>query len=131
MRKIVANTFITLDGVMQAPGGSEEDPTGDFKHGGWSVNYWDDMMAKTIMKGLIGKPFDLLLGRRTYEIFAAHWPFVKNDPDKLNAMAADKLNGARKYVVSKTPCQSRLGKLQANNRRGCQRNQYAQKTGRP
>jgi dihydrofolate reductase len=60
------------------------------------------MMAKTIMDGLIGKPFDLLLGRRTYEIFAAHWPFVKNDPDKLNAMAADKLNGARKYVVSKT-----------------------------
>ena len=102
MRKIVANTFLTLDGVMQAPGGSEEDPTGDFKHGGWSVNYWDDMMAKTIMNGLIGKPFDLLLGRRTYEIFAAHWPFVKNDPDKLNAMAADKLNGARKYVVSKT-----------------------------
>jgi dihydrofolate reductase len=60
------------------------------------------MMAKTIMDGLMGKPFDLLLGRRTYEIFAAHWPFVKNDPDKLNAMAADKLNGARKYVVSKT-----------------------------
>jgi dihydrofolate reductase len=102
MRKIVANTFMTLDGVMQAPGGPEEDPTGGFKHGGWSVNYWDDMMAKTIMDGLIGKPFDLLLGRRTYEIFAAHWPFVKNDPDKLNAMAADKLNGARKYVVSKT-----------------------------
>jgi dihydrofolate reductase len=102
MRKIVANTFITLEGVMQAPGGPEEDPTRGFKHGGWSVNYWDDMMAKTIMDGLIGKPFDLLLGRRTYEIFAAHWPFVKNDPDKLNAMAADKLNGARKYVVSKT-----------------------------
>ena len=102
MRKIVANTFMTLDGVMQAPGGPEEDPTGGFKYGGWSVNYWDDMMAKIIMDGLIGKPFDLLLGRRTYEIFAAHWPFVKNDPDKLNAMAADKLNGARKYVVSKT-----------------------------
>jgi dihydrofolate reductase len=101
MRKIVANTFVTLDGVMQAPGGPEEDPTGGFKYGGWSVNYWDDMMAKTIIE-LIGKPFDLLLGRRTYEIFAAHWPFVKNDPDKLNAMAADKLNGARKYVVSKT-----------------------------
>ena len=102
MRKIVANTFITLDGVMQAPGGPEEDLTEGFKHGGWSVNYWDDMMAKTVMDGLIGKPFDLLLGRRTYEIFAAHWPFVKNDPDKLNAIAADKLNGARKYVVSKT-----------------------------
>ncbi len=102
MRKIVANTFMTLDDVMQAPGGLEEDPRGGFNYGGWSVNYWDDMMAKIIMDGLIGKPFDLLHGRRTYEIFAAHWPYVKNDPDKLNAMAADKLNGARKYVVSKT-----------------------------
>jgi dihydrofolate reductase len=101
-RKIITNTFITLDGVMQAPGGPKEDPTGGFKYGGCSVNYWDDMMAKTIMYRLIGKPFDLLLGRKTYDIFAAHWPYVKNDPDKLNAMAADKLNGARKYVVSKT-----------------------------
>jgi len=101
MRKIVVNTFMTLDGVMQAPGGPEEDPTGGFNWGGWSVNYWDEMMAKAIMEGM-AKPFDLLLGRRTYEIFAAHWPFVKNDPDKLNAMAADRLNGARKYVVSKT-----------------------------
>lgn len=56
MRKIVANTFVSLDGVMQAPGGPEEDPTGGFKHGGWSVNYWDDMMTKTIMDGLLGKP---------------------------------------------------------------------------
>ena len=101
MRKIIVNTFITLDGVMQAPGGPEEDPTGGFKYGGWSVNYWDEMMAKVIME-LMAKPFDLLLGRKTYDIFAAHWPFVKNDPDKLNAMAADKLNSARKYVVSRT-----------------------------
>jgi dihydrofolate reductase len=101
VRKIVVNTFVTLDGVMQAPGGPEEDPTGGFDYGGWSVNYWDEMMAKVIIDGLT-KPFDLLLGRKTYEIFAAHWPFVKNDPDKLNAMAADKLNGATKYVVSKT-----------------------------
>jgi dihydrofolate reductase len=92
---------MTLDGVMQAPGGPEEDPTGGFRYGGWSADYWDDMMAK-IMDEAIGKPFDLLLGRKTYEIFAAHWPFVKNDPDKLNAMAADRLNSARKYVVSKT-----------------------------
>ena len=102
MRKIVANTFITLDGVMQAPGGPEEDPTTGFDYGGWSVNYWDEMMAKVLMDGLLAKPFDLLLGRKTYDIFAAHWPFVKNDPDKMNAMAADKLNGAKKYVVSKT-----------------------------
>ncbi|MEW6722845.1 MAG: dihydrofolate reductase family protein [Candidatus Micrarchaeota archaeon] len=102
MRKIIANTFVSLDGVMQAPGGPEEDPTGGFKYGGWSVNYWDEMMGKLIMDGLLGKPFDLLLGRKTYEIFAAHWPYVKEDPDKLNAMAAGKMNGARKYVVSKT-----------------------------
>src|SRR3989304_222413 len=102
MRKLVVNTFVTLDGVMQAPGGPEEDPTGGFRYGGWSVNYWNDMMGKVMMEELMGKPFDLLLGRKTYEIFAAHWPFVKNDPDKLNAMAADRLNGARKYVVSKT-----------------------------
>ena len=102
MRKIIANTFITLDGVMQAPGGPEEDPTGGFKYGGWSVNYWDEMMMKVIMEEVLAKPFDLLLGRKTYDIFAAHWPFVKNDPDKLNAMAADKMNSARKYVVSKT-----------------------------
>jgi len=102
MRKLVVNTFVTLDGVMQAPGGPEEDPTGGFRYGGWSVNYWNDMMGKVMMEELMGKPFDLLLGRKTYEIFAAHWPFVKNDPDKLNAMAADKLNSAKKYVVSET-----------------------------
>ena len=102
MRKIIVNTFITLDGVMQAPGGPEEDPTGGFEYGGWSVNYWDEMMAKVIIDEVMAKPFDLLLGRKTYDIFAAHWPFVKNDPDKRNTMAADKLNSARKYVVSKT-----------------------------
>ncbi len=96
MRKIIVNAFITLDGVMQAPGGPEEDPTG-----GWSVNYWDEMMAKIIMEEVMAKPFDLLLGRKTYDIFAAHWPFVKNDPDKLNAMAADKLNSARNTLSQK------------------------------
>jgi dihydrofolate reductase len=95
MRKIAVNTFVTLDGVMQAPGGPEEDPTGGFKLGGWSVNYWDEMMGK-FMTDEMAKPFDLLLGRKTYEIFASHWPSAKNDP------AADKLNSARKYVVSKT-----------------------------
>jgi len=98
MRKIVVNTFMTLDGVMQAPGGPEEDPTGGFNWGGWSVNYWDEVMGK-VMDEVMAQPFDLLLGRRTYEIFAAHWPFVKTGPEKL---AADKLNGARKHVVSKT-----------------------------
>jgi dihydrofolate reductase len=100
-RKIVLNTFLSLDGVMQAPGGPEEDPTGGFVHGGWSVLYWDGMMTG-IMNKALAKPFDLLLGRKTYEIFAAHWPFVVQDADKLNAMAADRLNGAHKYVVSRT-----------------------------
>ena|SRR5687768_1795679 len=95
MRQIVINAFVTLDGVMQAPGGPEEDRSGNFKYGGWSANYWDDKMEKT-MAEFLGKDFDLLLGRKTYEIFAAHWPYIKNDP------AADKLNAAKKYVVSRT-----------------------------
>jgi len=81
---------------MQAPGGPEEDPTGGFKYGGWSVGYWDDFMGK-IMVEQMAKPFDLLLGRKTYEIFAAHWPYVKGDDP-----FAAKLNNAKKYVVSKT-----------------------------
>ncbi|MFI5421627.1 MAG: dihydrofolate reductase family protein, partial [Nitrososphaerales archaeon] len=78
--------------------GPEEDPTGGFKYGGWSVNYWDQMMGGAMGEAMT-KPFDLLLGRKTYEIFAAHWPFVKEGPD---IAAAEKLNGAKKYVVSKT-----------------------------
>ncbi len=95
MRKLIVSTFVTLDGVMQAPGGPEEDLTGGFTHGGWTVNYWDDMMGQ-VMGGYMATPFELLLGRKTYEIFAAHWPNIKDDP------AADKLNSARKYVVSRT-----------------------------
>jgi dihydrofolate reductase len=95
MRNLVVNTFITLDGVMQAPGGPEEDPTGDFKCGGWSFHYWDEMMGKT-MDEFMAKPFELLLGRKTYEIFAAHWPYIKDDP------IADKFNATKKYVVSRT-----------------------------
>jgi dihydrofolate reductase len=95
MRKLTVNTFLTLDGVMQAPGGPEEDPTGGFKHGGWSANYWDDFMFQQ-MGDAMGKPFDLLLGRKTYEIFAAHWPYITDDP------FADVLNSAKKYVASTT-----------------------------
>lgn len=95
MRKLTINTFVTLDGVMQAPGGPEEDTEGGFNSGGWSFHYWDEMMGKTMDERML-KPFDLLLGRKTYEIFAAHWPKIKNDP------AADKLNSVRKYVVSTT-----------------------------
>src|SRR5659263_356024 len=103
MRKLVVTTFVTLDGVMQAPGGPEEDPTGGFTHGGWSFNYWDDMMGQS-MGEFMAKPSELLLGRKTYEIFAAHWPYIKDDP------VADKLNRVMKYVVSRT-----LDKVDWNN----------------
>ncbi len=104
MRKITVLTFITLDGVMQAPGGPEEDQTGDFKYGGWSAGYWDDFLGG-VMAEQMARPFDLLLGRKTYEIFAAYWPYVKDsDP------TAGKLNSARKYVVSTT-----LRELKCNN----------------
>jgi dihydrofolate reductase len=95
MRKLIVSTFLTLDGVMQAPGGPEEDSDGDFAFGGWSVNYWDDKMGQ-IMGEAMSQPFDLLLGRRTYEIFAAHWPHATDDP------GAKPLNDATKYVASRT-----------------------------
>lgn len=95
MRKLTVNTFLTLDGVMQAPGGPEEDTSGGFTLGGWSFHYWDDVM-NGIMGGYMGKPFDLLLGRRTYEIFASYWPNAGDSP------AAAPLNNATKYVASRT-----------------------------
>jgi dihydrofolate reductase len=79
MRELIVSTFLTLDGVMQAPGGPEEDPSGGFAHGGWSVNYWDDQMGQ-VMGEAMSRPFDLVLGRKTYEIFAAHWPHATDDP---------------------------------------------------
>ncbi|HZA59402.1 MAG TPA: dihydrofolate reductase family protein [Solirubrobacterales bacterium] len=94
MRKLAVNTFVSLDGVMQAPGGPEEDPTGGFTHGGWSVNYWDDVMGEVMAAGT--RPYELLLGRGTYEIFAAHWPYVTDDP------IADELNSVPKHVASTT-----------------------------
>ncbi|MBI5674811.1 MAG: dihydrofolate reductase [Nitrospirae bacterium] len=97
MRKLIVLTFVSLDGVMQAPGGPEEDPTGGFKHGGWVAGYFDDFLGK-VMVGQMSKPFDLLLGRKTYEIFAAHWPYVKTNDDPIAAG----INKAKKYVASKT-----------------------------
>ncbi|MFC7640839.1 dihydrofolate reductase family protein [Streptosporangium lutulentum] len=94
MRKLILNTFLTLDGVMQAPGGPGEDDTGGFTHGGWSVNYWDDRMNQ-VMGEVMGKPFDLVLGRKTYDIFAAHWPHV---PEEAGSKP---LNDATKYVASR------------------------------
>ena len=95
MRKLVVNTFLTLDGVMQAPGGPEEDTTGGFAHGGWSFGYWDEAMGNW-MGEVMGKPFALLLGRKTYEIFAAYWPNAADQP------GAAELNAATKYVASRT-----------------------------
>ena len=94
MRKLIVGTFLTLDGVMQAPGGPGEDEEGGFEFGGWSVNYWDDKMGQ-IMGDWMSQPFDLLLGRKTYEIFAAHWPHATDDP------GAKPLNDATKYVASR------------------------------
>jgi dihydrofolate reductase len=98
MRKVLATAFVSLDGVMQAPGGPEEDPTGGFKFGGWTAPYWDDAIGQ-VMGGIFSVPYELLLGRKTYEIFAAHWPHAKDDP------FADALNNVRKYVAttSKAP----------------------------
>jgi dihydrofolate reductase len=97
MRKLIVLTFVSLDGVMQAPGGPEEDPTGGFKHGGWVAGYFDDFLGKVIVKQM-RKPFDLLLGRKTYEIFAAYWPYVKTNEDPI----ATGFNNAKKYVASRT-----------------------------
>jgi dihydrofolate reductase len=94
MRKLIVLSFISLDGVMQAPGGPGEDPTGGFKHEGWVAGYFDDFLGR-VMDKQISKPFDLLLGRKTYEIFAAHWPYSE-DP------FAARFNNAKKYVASKT-----------------------------
>jgi dihydrofolate reductase len=96
MRKLVASTFVSLDGIMQAPGGPEEDPTGGFTLGGWTFNYWDDTMDISA-SGFDGKDRELLLGRRTYEIFEAYWPYQPDD-----SPVARTLNAAKKHVASRT-----------------------------
>ena len=92
MRKIIVLSFITLDGVMQAPGGPEEDTSGVFKYGGWSAPYFDDVVDKVMEKQM--KPADLLLGRKTFEIFASYWP--------EHADFWPGINDGTKYVLSKT-----------------------------
>jgi dihydrofolate reductase len=92
MRTLAVNTFMSLDGVMQAPGGPEEDPTGGFRLGGWAAPYFDEEMISRVAES---GDYELLLGRRTYEIFAAHWPFDEGP-------IADHLNGTRKHVASRT-----------------------------
>lgn len=93
MRKIIVLSFITLDGVMQAPGGPEEDTSGDFTFGGWTVPFFDESLGQ-VMSEQMSKPFELLLGRKTFEIFASYWPHHEEDWPGINTIT--------KYVVSNT-----------------------------
>jgi len=95
MKKLIVNSFLTLDGVMQAPGGPGEDESGGFSYGGWSVNYWDERMGE-VMGETLSTPFDLVLGRKTYDIFAAHWPHAPEEE------GAKTFNDARKHVASRS-----------------------------
>jgi dihydrofolate reductase len=95
MRKLIVQTFLTLDGVMQAPGGPGEDDDGGFAYGGWSVNYWDDQMGQ-VMGEATSRPFAMVLGRRTYDIMAAYWPTA---PEEEGAKV---FNDATKYVASRS-----------------------------
>jgi dihydrofolate reductase len=92
MRKLIVGMMTSLDGVVQAPGGPEEDPTGRFEYGGWVFPHWDEVGGEA-WRETFAKPFDLLLGRKTYEIFAAHWPDQEGE-------IADPFNAATKYVAT-------------------------------
>lgn len=93
MRKIIVLSFITLDGVMQAPGGPGEDDSGNFTYGGWAVPFFDEFLGNT-MGEQMGQPFDLLLGRKTFEIFASYWPQHEDEWPGINDVT--------KYVASNT-----------------------------
>jgi dihydrofolate reductase len=93
MRRIVVLTFVTLDGVMQAPGGPGEDTEGGFEHGGWTVPYFDDFLGE-VMAEQMSKPFELLLGRKTFELFASYWPYHQDEWPGISE--------ATKYVASNT-----------------------------
>jgi dihydrofolate reductase len=103
--KLIVGAFVSLDGVMQAPGGPDEDREGGFDLGGWLVPYADDDMGKFMVESITSTD-TLLLGRKTYEIFAAHWPMVTDENDPI----ATKLNSMPKYVASRT-----LHKVEWNN----------------
>jgi dihydrofolate reductase len=94
MRRLMVTAFMTLDGVVQAPGGPGEDDSGGFAFGGWSFHFWDERMGD-VMTQVMGHPFDLVLGRRTYDIFAAYWPNAAEEA------GAKPLNDATKYVASR------------------------------
>jgi dihydrofolate reductase len=96
MRKLVVLTFISLDGIMQAPGGPTEDTSGDFKYGGWTVPYFDADAGNEMARQMT-PPFDLLLGRKTYDIFAGYWPQQQDN------QTGENFNRATKYVASSNP----------------------------
>ena len=95
MRKVIGAAFVSLDGVMQAPGGQTEDWTGGFKLGGWLLGVSDDVVDEVI-GGWFEKPFDLLLGRRTYDIFSAYWPYVEGDGKPMG----ETFDRVGKYVLT-------------------------------
>ncbi|TKT69601.1 dihydrofolate reductase family protein [Aquamicrobium sp. LC103] len=97
MRKIITGAFVSLDGIMQAPGGPQEDPTGGFEYGGWAAPYFDGAMGEAVGE-IFAEPFDLLLGRKTYDIFAAHWPYVGSD-DPIGPL----FDRITKYVATRNP----------------------------
>jgi dihydrofolate reductase len=97
MRKVIANEFMSLDGVVQAPGGAEEDTSGGFEHGGWHLRYFDDLSQKWVLESIV-EAGGFLLGRRTYEIFAAYWPKAPEEEQVI----AQPLNTKPKYVASTT-----------------------------
>jgi len=96
MRKIITTTFVTLDGVMQAPGGPDEDRDGGFAYGGWQISFPSDEMMDSRLTSIMNAPFELLLGKTTYDIFASYWPRAKTDLE-----VATPFNNTKKYVVSK------------------------------
>lgn len=96
MRKITAAAFLSLDGVMQAPGGPTEDPQGGFEQGGWMFKIWDPGIEPTL-GSLFSGEYDLLLGRRTYDVFAAYWPYAEGD----NKAMSEAFDRANKYVLTR------------------------------
>lgn len=101
MRKIIVGAFVSLDGVMQGPGGPEEDTIGGFDQGGWVAGYFDEVVGAA-MGTLFGQPYELLLGRKTYDIFAAHWPRV-TDPAAEDYAIAEQFNRITKHVATHRP----------------------------
>jgi dihydrofolate reductase len=94
MRKLTGAVFVSLDGVMQAPGAPEEDPTSDFRYGGWAHPFWDESMHSSPFENVIGAEYDLLLGKRTYDIFSAYWPYNQDNP------IGEKFQRINKYVLT-------------------------------